>query len=75
MDIEIAPAFRACLAEAVIRFRYLHPDVRVTVRENAVSLDVADTTVAAEFRYVLYRQRILHESMDIRHALIAGVLG
>ncbi|MDM9627635.1 hypothetical protein QTL95_17165 [Rhizobium sp. S152] len=70
----IAPMFRPYLDEALARFSYLHPHVRVAVTEESVVVASDDPAVIAEFRHTLYRQKIHRETDDLRQSIIQRLL-
>ncbi|WFU50732.1 hypothetical protein [Sinorhizobium terangae] len=66
------------LADASARFRYLHPEVDVTIEGLAVVLSgsgVREPALAQDFWHCLYRQKIFSETLPLRKMLIEGVTG
>ena len=77
-QIEIDKRLRYWLAEAVLRFRYLYPNIEVEIGEAAVTLHGEasdDPTVQRDFLFSLYRQKIYAETLPLRKTLIEGVTG
>ncbi len=60
-----------------MRFGYLHPTIAVSLidgvtlsAQQSVDLDSA----ARDLRFELYRQKIFHETLPLRSAIISGVM-
>ncbi len=77
--IEIPQQFLPYLADTIIRFKYLRPDVELETGEGFVLLSGAHVSLSAsierEFLFCLYRQKVYAETLPLRSALIAGVTG
>ncbi len=76
--IEIEDHFRPWLGDAVLRFRYLHPDIELDCKEGMVTLHgeaANEPAVKRDFLFVLYRQKIYAETLPFRQILIEGVTG
>lgn len=76
--IEIDDRFRPWLDDAVLRFRYLHPNVELDCNEGRITLHgkaVNDPVVKRDFLFGLYRQKIYAETLPLRQILIEGVTG
>lgn len=76
MRIEIEACFRAFLPEAIARFGYLYPHIHVQTGPDHVVLNSerSCSREASEFRYMLYRQKIFSETLELRRELIGGIL-
>ncbi|EHH02558.1 hypothetical protein ATCR1_23925 [Agrobacterium tumefaciens CCNWGS0286] len=66
------------LADASVRFRYLYPEIELTVEGSSVRFTGpnADTPrVKQDFQFCLYRQKIFEQTLPLRKMLIEGVTG
>ena len=80
LKIEVSCPFEMGHAEAALtRFRYLRPDVKAGLEAGQVQLaDVLveeATSVEAEFRYLMYRERIYTETLPMRQRIYARLFG
>ncbi|MDK1376480.1 MULTISPECIES: hypothetical protein [unclassified Sinorhizobium] len=76
--LTIEPELRPWLADAAARFRYLHPNVHLSMSEQSVTLVTSGDQMAAvvqDFMFCLYRQKIYSETLPLRTMLIEGVTG
>ena len=78
--IEFPLEFVPHLPDAVVRFRYLHPGIRLETGEGFVLVSsFADEPVSndleRQFLFCLYRQKVYAETLQLRSSLIAGVTG
>ncbi|ASQ06009.1 hypothetical protein CN116_24785 [Sinorhizobium meliloti] len=76
--LTIEPELCPWLADAVARFRYLYPNVHLSISDQSVTLATSDDQMPAlvqDFMFCLYRQKIYSETLPLRTMLIEGVTG
>ncbi|WP_026622583.1 hypothetical protein M728_005698 (plasmid) [Ensifer sp. WSM1721] len=76
--LAIEPELCPWLADATARFRYLYPDVHLTISDQSVTLTTSRdqmSMLVQDFVFCLYRQKIYSETLPLRTMLIEGVTG
>lgn len=76
--LTVEPELCPWLADAAARFRYLYPDVHLSISEQSVTLTTSNdrmTALVQDFMFCLYRQKIYSETLPLRTMLIEGVTG
>jgi hypothetical protein len=76
--IEVPGAFQQYVADAVVRFLYIHPAVSVETLDSHVCISATAAeaeVVKRDFRFCLFRQKIYAETLSLRTMLFEGVLG
>jgi hypothetical protein len=74
IDAELCP----WLADAAVRFRYLYPNVHLSVNHRTVTLAAPSDRMASlvqDLMFCIYRQKIYSETLPLRTMLIEGVTG
>jgi hypothetical protein len=78
MIVEVGGLFSEHVAAALVRLRYLHPHATFDLADGGISVatDAGDEErIRRDVNYELYRERILQQTMPLRRALVAGVMG
>ncbi|MBD9597661.1 hypothetical protein IB270_33080 [Ensifer sp. ENS05] len=76
--LTIEPELRPWLADAIVRFRYLHPESHLRTDDHSVTLTASSAQMAGlvqDLMFCLYRQKIYSETLPLRTMLIEGVTG
>ncbi|WP_234905194.1 hypothetical protein [Rhizobium rhizogenes] len=76
--ITIDEHLRPWLSDAMLRFRYLYPEIELHIDGDTVSFrgeDADDPSITRDFHFCLYRQKIFAETLPLRKMLIEGVTG
>lgn len=76
--ITIDEHLRPWLSDAVLRFRYLYPQIELHTDGNTIGFrgEAADDPgVTRDFLFCIYRQKIFAETLPLRKMLIEGVTG
>ena len=74
MNIKVQPVFAPYLDEAIGRFSYLHPAVKIAVKGDEVAIDGDGPELLAAFHHSLYRQKIYRETEAVRRRMLEGLL-
>ncbi|MGV2103974.1 hypothetical protein [Rhizobium sp. 21-4511-3d] len=74
MNIKVQPVFAPYLEEAIVRFSYLYPGVKVTIEADGVTLDDDGAELLAAFQHTLYRQKIYRETEGTRRRMLESLL-
>lgn len=68
--IEIEPLMRNYTSSAVSRMSYLHPDANFEETSTGIIITFCDQyqlkNLKKEFKYQLYREKIFHDTLEIR---------
>ena len=80
ITIPVDATYAVYVANASARFGYLRPNVKLEAYEQCVVIKLAASddeiaTVAQDFRFCLYREKIYRETLHLRQILIQGVMG
>ncbi len=76
--LTIEPELHPWLADAIVRFRYLHPEAHLHTDDQSVTLTASSDQMAGlvqDLMFCLYRQKIYSETLPLRTMLIEGVTG
>jgi hypothetical protein len=74
MNVKVQPVFAPYLDEAVVRFSYLHPGIKIAIEGDGVSIDGGGPELLAAFQHTLYRQKIYRETEGIRRRMLESLL-
>jgi hypothetical protein len=77
-ELYIDERLQPWLPDASVRFRYLYPEIELTVEGSSVRFTgphADDPRVKQDFQFCLYRQKIFEQTLPLRKMLIEGVTG